>query len=394
MQMNDAENLTKLLGHLPPAVFREFMADEFSLAMPDLDTKKTKKEQREQMEVALSALGVSERQRIEEVAERIVLLSDGAGQDVIDGFKDDIFDDAAREAFAAIPNQYQRALWLHVNEPVIFEEALNARQADVFRQSASCLAVLDDAAAKTAFHQTVAQQLGCSDDAVAIQIFKRLRPDTQTGEDVDLYQISIHHNRPPEIIDCVQASELEPQEVIRAVSSHITYEPANGHLEVLSKDTDGREALARIVADSLLQSPITGEKIPLKQYDYQSLAAPRNFDIASEPVTSVKVVELGYSAANGRSLLVKTWTKDADDIYTAARSLINPTFDFRDHHLNYAKLSIKLKKVGKDRARAITVILRDDNKCNIKTKREKDQALWAGVLNFWFIGRVFDRVRQ
>jgi len=111
-------------------------------------------------------------------------------------------------------------------------------------------------------------------------------------------------------------------------------------------------------------------------------------------VTSVKVVELGYSAANGRSLLVKTWTKDADDIYTAARSLINPTFDFRDHHLNYAKLSIKLKKVGKDRARAITVILRDDNKCNIKTKREKDQALWAGVLNFWFIGRVFDRVRQ
>ena len=83
--MNDAENLSKLLGHLPPAVFREFMVDEFSLAMPDLDTKKPKKEQREQMEAVLTALGVSERQRIEEVAERIVLLSDGAGQDVIDG---------------------------------------------------------------------------------------------------------------------------------------------------------------------------------------------------------------------------------------------------------------------------------------------------------------------
>ena len=67
--MNDAENLTKLLGHLPPAVFREFMADEFSLAMPDLDTKKPKKEQREQMEAVLSALGVGERQRIEEVGD-------------------------------------------------------------------------------------------------------------------------------------------------------------------------------------------------------------------------------------------------------------------------------------------------------------------------------------
>ena len=25
---------------------------------------------------------------------------------------------------------------------------------------------------------------------------------------------------------------------------------------------------------------------------------------------------------------------------------------------------------------------------------DADQALWAGVLNFWFIGRVFDKVRQ
>lgn len=24
---------------------------------------------------------------------------------------------------------------------------------------------------------------------------------------------------------------------------------------------------------------------------------------------------------------------------------------------------------------------------------EADQALWAGVLNFWFLGRVFDRAR-
>ena len=84
--MNDAENLSKLLGHLSPAVFREFMVEEFSLTMPDLDAKKLKKEQREQMEAVLSALGVGERQRVEEVAERTVLLSDGAGQDVIDGF--------------------------------------------------------------------------------------------------------------------------------------------------------------------------------------------------------------------------------------------------------------------------------------------------------------------
>ena len=392
--MNDAENLSKLLGHLPPAVFSEFMASEFGLAMPELKAKQAKREQRAAMEKLLSALAVSERQPMEEVAERVVLLSDGAGQDVIEGFRDDIFDDADREIFGAIRNQYERALWLYLHEPGVFKEALDARQADVFRQSPLCysgfmapkgLSIKDDEASRVEFHQTVAEHLGCAVDAVAVQIFKRLRPDTQTGDDVDLYQISIHHNRPPEIIDCVQASELIAQEVIRAVSSYVTYEPAHGHLEVLSKNTEGREMLARIAADTLLQSPISGEKVPIKQYDYQSLAAPRNFDLAGENVAFVKVVELGCAASNRRSLVVKIWSTDPDDIHTAARALVSPTFDFRQHFLNYAKLSIRLKKIGNERARTIIVILREGNKCNIKTKREKDRALCDRLLTHWHL---------
>ena len=48
--MNDAENLSKLLGHLPPAVFREFMVEEFELAMPDLHKNAAKRDQRAEME--------------------------------------------------------------------------------------------------------------------------------------------------------------------------------------------------------------------------------------------------------------------------------------------------------------------------------------------------------
>lgn len=395
--MNDAENLSKLLGHLPPAVFRSFMAAKFSLEMPELDNKATKKDQRAGMEAVLATLEVSARQRIEEVAEQIILLSDGPGQDVLEGFSQDIFDESAQAEFEGLRNQYERALWIYQNEEKLFEEAINARQADIFRQSATCysgykapkdLTVLDDSTARHAFHEAVAQQLGCTVNAVAIQIFKRLRPDTQTGEEVDLYQVSVHYNRPPEIVDCVQESELVPQEIVRAVTSHITYEPANGHLEVLSKFTDGREALARIASDHLLQSPITGEKIPLKQYDYQSLNTPRNFDLAEEPaVASVKVVELGYTSMDFRTLVVKIGFKDTDDIHTAARSLIGPGFSFHGRHLTYAKLSIRLKRVGKDRARTITVILRDENKCNIKTKREKDRVLCDRLLAKWKLVR-------
>jgi hypothetical protein len=159
--MNDSENLSKLLGHLPPGVFREFMASELDVAIPALDATQGKREQRAAMEAVLSALPVGVRQKAEEVAERIVLLSDGAGQDVIEGFRDDIFEDAAKAAFNAINNQYERALWLYTNEPKLFKEAVDARQADVFRQSASCysgfvaptkLIVKSDPATRAVFH--------------------------------------------------------------------------------------------------------------------------------------------------------------------------------------------------------------------------------------------------
>ena len=94
------------------------------------------------------------------------------------------------------------------------------------------------------------------------------------------------------------------------------------------------------------------------------------------------------------SLLVKIWAKDVDDIYTAARSLVSLSFDFRNHHINYAKLSIRIKKVGKERARTIAVILRDDNKCNIKTKREKDRALCDRLLAKWQLVKEISDVTE
>ena len=82
------------------------------------------------------------------------------------------------------------------------------------------------------------------------------------------------------------------------------------------------------------------------------------------------------------------------DISTDARSLISTSFDFRHHHINYAKLSIRIKKVGKERARTIAVILRDDNKCNVKTKREKDRALCDRLLAKWNLVKEISDVAE
>jgi len=136
--MNDAENLSRLLGHLPPALFREFIRDEFDVVMPAAEPRESRRRQRSAMDAALTTLEVADQRKMEELAERIVLLSDGLGQDVVDGLRNDIRGDAGRKAFDEIRNQYERALWLHRNHPDLFEEALNSREADLFRQSGAC----------------------------------------------------------------------------------------------------------------------------------------------------------------------------------------------------------------------------------------------------------------
>lgn len=75
------------------------------------------------MTAMLSALPKSERQKIEEVAEKITLLTDGAGQDVVRGFRDGIFDEAGRDTFDALRDQYERTLWLYANAADVFKEA-------------------------------------------------------------------------------------------------------------------------------------------------------------------------------------------------------------------------------------------------------------------------------
>ena len=393
--MIDSEHLAKLLSHLRPDSFRRFLQDEFGYTLAPVEPGLGLRAQRRTLAMELASLPLAQRRRFEAVAEDITLLANAAGQEVMEGICADALSAAEQQDFSAQPNQYERALWLSLHQPTLFLDALDARQADLFRQSIRCysgfiaptgLTLVDTPAAWAHFRLQVAALLRCEPDALAVQSFRRLRPSATSGEDVAIYQISLQHNRPPELVDYVEDCELLTRDLIRAQPTYITYEPSNGHLEVLSKQTADREALALRVAEDLLQSHFDGARIPLKHYDYQSLAAPRTFDLNGEDdIAWVKVTELGIADPQHRSMLLKIRAKQDEDIYSAARALIGPTFDFRDHSLTYAKLTIRLKKVGRQRARTITIVLRGDNLSNIKTKQEKDRRLCDRLLVKWHL---------
>ena len=56
--MIDAENLTRLLGHLPPKTFHELVVESFRVPLAALDEKQNKTEQRAAMSEQLLALPI------------------------------------------------------------------------------------------------------------------------------------------------------------------------------------------------------------------------------------------------------------------------------------------------------------------------------------------------
>jgi hypothetical protein len=321
------------------------------------------------------------------------VLTDGPGQDVMASLQGEIFAEADRQAFGACPNQYERATWLYRHEREIFERALNVREADVFRQSTLCyagfqapagLAVSEDDGARAAFHAAAADTLGCPADQVLVEIFRRPRPGAKAATEVTLFQVTVHHNGAAELVEYIEDGRLETQDVTRVNVAHITYEPDSGCLEVLSRNTATREALARITADHLLSAAFSGERVPIKQYDYQFLARPYRFDLSDEPeVVLVKVTEVGVSQGRHRRLAIRSGLKDPEDIHAAAIEIVVPGFALAGRHLDHVILSVRLRKVGRTRARTVVIVLRGENRCNIKTKREKDRALCDRLLAKW-----------
>jgi len=391
--MHDCERLAKLLRRLRPATSWELLTEEFRLRLPVPDPAAKVGDQRAALERAVTDLDFHARQPLEEAADHILVLTDGPGQDVMTSLQGEIFAGADRLAFAACPNQYERATWLYRHERALFERALHVREADILRQSTLCYAgfqapagldLLEDAAARTAFQAAAAETLGCRPEAMLVEIFRRPRAGAKAATEVTLFQVTVHHNGASELIEYIADGRLETQDVTRVNVAHITYAPDSGCLEVLSRHTAAREALARITADHLLSAAFAGEQVPIKQYDYQCLARPYRFDLSDEPeVVAVKVTEVGVCEGRHRRFTLRSGLKDPGDIHAAAVEILSPGFALAGRRLDHVILSVRLRKVCRTRARTVVIVLRGENRCNIKTKREKDRALCDRLLAKW-----------
>ncbi len=390
--MLDTENLVRLINRADPVVLKGVLKDSHGHILPQIIEKEPKRSVRAKYLESLRFLSKKERYKLDDWAERINFLTGPQGADILDALRDKLNKDQLA-SYEFVGNQYDRSLWLFKNAPLIFMEAIDIKLADDFRQSMRCysgfvgpigLQVETDSLSSSAFHEAVAHLLKCQNEQVAVDVFRRPQIEDDVGEETSAYQVSIHHNKAPESIDFVKDSKLENALVTSAASTFVTYDPVTGNIDVLSKKNENRETVALLFAEHLLRSPIQCEKIPIKFYDYQFLSAPVHLDCMDGNVDWVKVTQLGYSN-HGRVMDFKISKYDEKDIHEAARADVQNQYRFAEHYLTFATISIGVRKEKGERARVIHIHLRGDNRCNIKTKREKDRILCERLLVSWGI---------
>jgi hypothetical protein len=381
-------SLSKLLSHLNPVRFSAWVF-AVSGESPPAEVPLAVRAARTALRIWLASLTDSTLDLLDQYAERIVLLTDRIGVDVLAGLRCQL-SETLRAEFEVQADQYQRALWLSENDPACFAQALEARDAEALRAKVRCwtgflaptgLTALQDADSRSRLSSAMASLLELTTDQIAVQVFLRHRSNQR------LIQVSVHYNRPAELVDQVSQGELTHTTLVRALAAYVTYEPDTGALEVLSPSSDHRESIARSVANALLQCSFDAEAIPLRHFDYQKLASPLVLNVGSEPdVLSAKVTSLGYSDLK-RQLHFSIAARESMSIHAAASDSIQQEFRFDARQLNAAKIRIQMRPTRQSRARSLTIQLADSHRCNTKSMRDSDRALCERLLGHWGLVR-------
>lgn len=140
-------------------------------------------------------------------------------------------------------------------------------------------------------------------------------------------------------------------------------------------------------SENLLQSPIDGEKIPLKQYDIQKLLNPvvLSFD-PEDGIESVKVTLLKVNPLDSNnSVTLDVATKEERSIYDLSKEYFGDNDPLKSgFRLNQVRISIKFMPDQESRrGKILHVKIREPNGCDLKSKSHKEKLIGDKYLDRW-----------
>lgn len=374
---------------------------------------------------AVAGLSGAIRQRLEEAAQRILLLSDDYGCEAVKSLlRDD--DETEQQAVAAAGDKYGRALYLYLrrladNQDRRFEQAETARQqnkqwkseayASHFRGPKAVDITLDDTLKdrlKTAI-AAIYPQAPLHD--VVIEHF--LRRDLTQAEDrggdddsapVWLHTIVVGFNGKETHWDKIVDGEVTTRHDQALQRITFSYEPSTGALSVFCDDRNARQELAKALRDVVLASDTEIAEMPLREFSLKAFGSAEVFNLLKpEPgdgierisINQIKVAkcfdQLGVDGGThhiSSGLTIHRDRRDLRDVYVVARE-DHRLADLSGYELVQVKLVLRMAKQKDRRAHNITVQITAPNGLNDNAKTEDERQLVMRLLKRWHIVTEF-----
>lgn len=362
------------------------------------------------------------RQRLEEAAQRILLLSDDFGCEAVKSLLSED-DEAEQQAVAAAGDKYGRALYLYLcrladDSDRRFEQAETARQqnkqwkseayASHFRGPKRVEISLDESLKDKLKSAIAAIYPQAPLQDVVIEHFQR-RDLTQAEErDEDagpvwLHTIVVGFNGKETHWDKIVDGEVTTRHDQALQRITFSYEPSTGALSVFCDDRNARQTLAKALRDVVLASDTEIAEMPLREFSLKAFSSAEVFNLLKpEPgdgierisINLIKVARrLEQQGENGTLEVTSGMTihrdrRDQRDVYRVAREDYQQN-DLSGFDLVQVKLVLRMAKQKDRRAHNITVQITAPNGLNDNAKTEDERQLVMRLLKRWNIVTEF-----
>jgi hypothetical protein len=362
------------------------------------------------------------RQRLEEAAQRILLLSDDFGCEAVKSLLSED-DEAEQQAVADAGDKYGRALYLYLcrladDSDRRFEQAETARQqnkqwkseayASHFRGPKGLDIALDEVLKDKLKEAIAAIYPDAPLHDVVIEHFQR-RDLTQAEErDEDaapvwLHTIVVGFNGKETHWDKIVDGEVTTRHDQALQRITFSYEPSTGALSVFCDDRNARQELAKALRDVVLASDTEIAEMPLREFSLKAFSSAEVFNLLKpEPgdgierisINLIKVAKrLEQQGENGTLEVTSGMTihrdrRDQRDVYRVAREDYKQN-DLSGFDLVQVKLVLRIAKQKDRRAHNIVVQITAPNGLNDNAKTEDERQLVMRLLKRWHIVTEF-----
>ena len=382
--------LSALLRKTPGEALREYF-DRPEIGLPtDFDWTVPQQQLPGPLKGAIEDMSRRQRDRILNDAERVTGLADEPGQAALYS----VAEDPAYLDGLANPNA--RALWMFLNAQDRFRHAEEVRFTEDQRRGrmwagymtdAGCI-MERDAPTRYAFIAAIKEFSGAAH--AHVDIFDRVRT-THEGDECDIVQVTIYREgRPDDLLRFDENGALVRQPYRPVFEAAVTYEPANGGIEVIANDKLTRVEIVKAAVTHLLGIEFIENRLPLRCYDLSVLLAPYDFPVDPEDgIEGVEVRELRLMPIDDSDFRV-TLEKPAradETIWAKAEEKFGDRTPLSEGYvLTRAKIAVKLARhPGGDRRRTLTLTITWPHGCNLKDRTATEQMIGEKYLRRWGI---------